>query len=41
MTKRRTGYGLKDGSGRGQGRAGGARRNKTTKCRHPKLRKKR
>lgn len=37
---RRAGYGLKDGSGGGVGRAGGLRRNRTSTCRHPNLRKK-
>jgi len=37
----RRGYGLKDGSGKGVGRAGGRRRNKTAKCRHPRLKAKR
>ena len=31
----RTGYGKKDGSGKGA-KAGGRGRNKTTVCRHPK-----
>jgi len=32
----RTGNGLKNGSGKGVGRSGGLRRNKTATCRHPK-----
>jgi len=36
---RRTGYGRKDGSRRGF-KAGGRGRNKTSTCRHPKLRRK-
>jgi len=33
-------YGKKDGSQRGK-KAGGIRRNKTSKCRHPEIKKKR
>ena len=42
VTRRRpAGFGLKNGSGRGIGRVGGARRNKTSVCRHPNLKKRR
>jgi len=30
------GFCLKDGSGKGKGRPGGLRKNKTATCRHPK-----
>jgi len=36
----RKGYGLKDGSRRGY-KQGGRGRNKTTKCRHPTIKKRR
>ncbi len=36
----RQGYGKKDGSQRGL-KSGGGRRNKTSKCRHPNIKKKR
>lgn len=39
--RRPAGYGRKDGSGKGVGRAGGLRRNKTSVCRHPNLLQKR
>ena len=36
----RSGYGRKDGSQKGR-KSGGKGRNRTSKCRHPKLRKNR
>jgi len=40
MRKPRSGFGLKDGSGRGR-KNGGRGRNQTSNCRHPTLKRKR